>query len=582
MGALAAAPFVSSRPPSDVRYTELAHPKTHFNLHAWGSLSDWSRRRTQLQRQILAAAGLYPAPYRTPLNVQIVRETGHAGCAIDTIVFEPLPGYYVGANVYRPVQESRRRPGVLIPHGHWKHGRTENLPSYSVPALGINLALQGYVALAWDMAGYNDADQIPHDFGSGWREQLWSFNPLGIQLWTSMRALDYLTSREDVDASLIACTGASGGATQTILLAAVDERVRVSAPVNMISARYQGADPCEEAPGLRIGTNNVEIASLTAPRPMLVVSCTGDWTSDTPLVEYPALQRVWSLYGVLDNVANAHFDAEHNYDRHSREAVYDFLRQHMPASQTATHVDVDPGPVSRSSLLAFSSRPRPESALRLEDLFDVWAAMARSRAASSTREQLRDSLGAALGCQWPDRVSASAVGAHVALTSGGGDRITGRYCAGEGVPTLIVHSKGMWEARQLPEYLTLEEAQRSVLYIDAFGTGAANVTRERGGRWYLSYNATDDAHRVQDILTAARWLQAETGKLPELHGDSRASVWLLLAAAAAPVELRLRVDVSTLKETDEHMREAMFVPGIQHAGGVGAALRVVRAGEMQK
>ncbi|MDZ4801382.1 MAG: hypothetical protein SGI92_24760 [Bryobacteraceae bacterium] len=184
----------------------------------------------------------------------------------------------MGATVYYPLDTTRKHPGVLVPHGHWKHGRVENLPTYSVPALAINLVLQGYVALTWDMVGFNDTKQIPHDFG-GWREELWSFNPLGIQLWNSIRMLDYLVTRSDVDKTRIACTGASGGATQTILLTAIDRRVTCSVPVNMISASYQGADPCEEAPNLRLdSTSNVEIAALTAPRPMLVVSCTGDWT----------------------------------------------------------------------------------------------------------------------------------------------------------------------------------------------------------------------------------------------------------------------------------------------------------------
>ena len=183
----------------------------------------------------------------------------------------------------------------------------ENIPSYSVPALGISLARQGYVAVSWDMLGYNDARQIPHDFGGHWREQLWSFNPLGLQLWNSIRVLDYVVTRPDVDNERIACTGASGGATQTILLTAVDSRVSCAVPVNMVSASYQGADPCEEAPNLRLGSNNVEIASMTAPRPMLLVSCTGDWTRNTPTVEFPAIQSIYRLYNKPNAIAERAF-----------------------------------------------------------------------------------------------------------------------------------------------------------------------------------------------------------------------------------------------------------------------------------
>ena len=55
-------------------------------------------------------------------------------------------------------------PAVLVPHGHWKNGRVENKPEYSVPALAMNLARQGYVVLTYDMIGYNDTTQLPHDF----------------------------------------------------------------------------------------------------------------------------------------------------------------------------------------------------------------------------------------------------------------------------------------------------------------------------------------------------------------------------------------------------------------------------------
>src|SRR5690242_10887303 len=130
------------------------------------------------------------------------------------------------------------------------------------------------------MVGYNDTKQTSHGFG-GKSEDLWRFLPLGLQLWNSIRVTDFLEALPDVDASKIAATGASGGGTQTFLLTAVDDRIAVSAPVNMISAIMQGGDACENMPGLRIGTFNVEIGAMMAPRPMLMVSATGDWTKNT-------------------------------------------------------------------------------------------------------------------------------------------------------------------------------------------------------------------------------------------------------------------------------------------------------------
>src|ERR1035438_5836151 len=78
--------------------------------------------------------------------------------------------------------------------------------------------------------------------------------------------------------------------------------VRAAAPVNMVSFIMQGGCQCENAPGLRIGTSNVEIAAMMAPRPMLLVSATGDWTRNVPREEYPAIRSIYELYKQPDNV----------------------------------------------------------------------------------------------------------------------------------------------------------------------------------------------------------------------------------------------------------------------------------------
>ena len=273
------------------------------------SLAEWEARRERLRAQILAAAGLRPLPERTPLRPAGVRPTGAGGLHGREGLLETLPGFYLGGNLYRPRGTAARHPGVLKAHGHWNYGRLEHQPLAEQQTLCANLAQQGYVVFNYDMVGYNDTVQTPHSFG-GPREDLWSFGPLGLQLWNSIRALDFLQSLEDVDPDRIGMTGASGGGTQTFLLYAVDERVRCAAPVNMISGIMQGGDPCENAPGLRVGTSNVEIGAMMAPRPLLMVSATGDWTKNTPGEEFPAIRRALrSSSGRPEAVENAHFDA---------------------------------------------------------------------------------------------------------------------------------------------------------------------------------------------------------------------------------------------------------------------------------
>src|SRR5262245_21164582 len=241
-----------------------------------------------------------------------------------------MPGFYLGGNLYRPLGKQGPFPGVLSPHGHWEYGRLENTPNASVPGRCINLARQGYVVFSYDTIGYNDTNQVPHHWGEP-VHALWSIGPMGIQLFDSIRAVDFVSSLPDVDPNRIACTGASGGGTQTFLLMAVDERIKVAAPVNMISATMQGGI-CENAPNMRAGWtdfSNMVIGALMAPRPLLMVSASGDWTKNTPVEEFPAVQSIYKLFGAERNVESIQVDAPHNYNKLSREAVYRFFNARM-------------------------------------------------------------------------------------------------------------------------------------------------------------------------------------------------------------------------------------------------------------
>jgi len=546
-------------PAQDVRNTNIPNTDTHFTMPAYRTLAEWEAHKHKLREQILFASGLLPMPEKTPPHPEIFGRIQHDDYTVEKVYIETLPGYFLCGNLYRPRGREGKFPGVLAPHGHWTYGRLENQPLVSTATRCINLARMGYVSFSYDMVGYNDTLQTPHDFG-GPREQLWSFGPLGLQLWNSIRALDFLESLPDVDAQRLAVTGESGGATQTFLLTAVDDRVKYSVPVNMISAIMQGGSPCENAPGLRFDTFNVEIGAMMAPRPMLMVAATGDWTRNTPREEYPAVRSIYELYGKADNLEMVQIEAPHNYNKASREAMYNFFNKRIlgdatPVKERGAHIE------QLRDLLVWYGRAIPANALTYDQLVEQWIAAARKQTAETHDSAvLRHRLRLALATEWPQHVASEVQGEKIVLgRPGKGDRVPA-IKLGAGVPPVVVIDPDGAEAAR-------KNAPASALLLTVFQTGSAVATRDRSHPHFLTFNRSDDANRVQDILTALAWLQQQGAKNIRVQANGKAVIWATFAAAVAPMAVQVVGKPTGFEGRDQDFIDQFFVPGIQRAGG---------------
>jgi hypothetical protein len=224
--------------------------------------------------------------------------------------------------------------------------------------------------------------------------------------------------------------------------------------------------------------------------------------------------------------------------------------------------------------MVLHNRTLPAGALTFEGLFEQWQAMSRRQAERiRDRALIRERLQVTIGAAWPAQVLSDVQGEKVVLSRAGkGDRVPGIWLDGRAPAALIVHSDGAEAARNSREVREMKAAGRAMLLIDAFQTGSAVAPRDRSHRFFLTFNRSDDANRVQDILTALAFLKSKKPGEVELVGLDKAAIWSVFATALSPEKVKLTATTDSFSGADQEFLDRFFVPGIQRAGGWKAAL----------
>ncbi len=317
-----------------------------------GNLVFWQNRRVAILQRIregMELLELPPAPESKPIRHSLKKMNGYT---VENVAIESLPGIYVTGNLYRPAGKRTSYAAVLAPHGHGREPDGRFRDQGQIRA--AMLARSGAIVFLYDMIGHGDSQQCDHQLSKA----------LKLQTINSIRALDFLLSLPGVDPERVGVTGESGGGTQTFLLAALDNRVKVSVPCVMVSSYFFGGCMCESGmPVHKKGTFqtcNAEIAALAAPRPMLLISDGKDWTQYTPQSEYPFAQHIYGLYGKTEAVENVHLAEEgHDYGPSKRKAMYKFMARHLGIDLKAMQTD---GEINEKLV-----RVLPEAQLRVFD-----------------------------------------------------------------------------------------------------------------------------------------------------------------------------------------------------------------------
>lgn len=389
--------------PDDAR---LAEPVTLHDYHPFrpvDSKEAWEVRQKHIKLRMQVGSGIWPPPTKTPLNAVVHGIVDKGDYTVERVFFESMPGHFVTGSLYRPAGESLehgvkdgKRPAVLCPHGHWSNGRFYDAgepAAKNAIAIGaerfmeaahsplqarcVQLARMGCVVFHYDMLGNADSIQF-QEHRRGPRKQMmgkgtgeWGFvspqatarlqTNFGLQTWNSVRALDFITGLDGIDEERILVTGASGGATQTMMAAALDDRVDASFPCVMVSTAMQGGCTCENTYYLRIGQGNIDIAAAVAPRPQGLTAA-DDWTVELETKGHPDLLKLYELAGAKGKY-EGHFDIhfKHNYNHVSRTHMYNFVNRHFGLGFKAPVLERDFERLSTEEMTVWSGEHSPPS-----------------------------------------------------------------------------------------------------------------------------------------------------------------------------------------------------------------------------
>ena len=600
-------------PPSDQRAGSVKDLNTPRTFPKIESRTEWQARAKEIREQVLVSCGLWPLPEKTPLGAHISGKIERDGYSIEKVFFQTYPGFYLAGNLYRPLgQGSGPFPAVLNPHGHWPNGRMADTPEGSIAARCINFAKQGMLAFSYDMVGYNDTkfpDWPPEEefykrhrrFATNEVDRLWNISLMGLQTWNSIRALDFLESLPEADKSRLACTGESGGGTQTFMLGAVDDRLAAQAPIVMVSHSMQGGCSCENAPGLRIDYSNMEIDAVPAPRPQILVAATGDWTKMTLTVEGPAIAGIYGLFNAADRLRYVRFDFNHNYNQTSREAVYGWFGKWLlkhpesaPLKEAACAKEPD------RELRVWPDGKPPADALSEADFTRSLIKMDETQL-ERMRPRDRESLEQFKKVMWPawkHTLQVAIPEGDLVVEAGEVGKVedctvsrlaVGRVGKGDRLPVLMLtpsrdtlrtlvvlahpQGKSAWlDKGGAPTGLAKRILDRgdSVILFDAFLTGelgAADRTERKWSDLFLStYNRTELQERVQDCVTVCAFAHTHSkSRRVMLCGVGRAGLWAMLAAPAADA---VAADGDALDLTNDTalLSPDLFAPGLRKIG----------------
>jgi cephalosporin-C deacetylase-like acetyl esterase len=515
---------------------------------------DAERRKQYVRAKLLEILGGLP-DYHGPLNARVTGRVTNPAYTMEKVIFESLPRYYITANLYRPNQPGRY-PAVLMSAGHTMLGKTEN------HRMAANLAAKGFVALAYDPLGLGERMQAydrrtgrgiagccaNEHLQAGAQSMLIGQSVARYFVWDSMRGIDYLVSRPDVDPERVGAAGCSGGGCQTTYLAALDPRVKAAAPacfINTLRVLFTGPYPDSEMSLPRFlasGLDHADFLEVSNKTPWLILATEGDFfvpAGVTPV--YEEATSWYRLMGMEDRMQMFMGPGPHGTPLQTREALYAWMIRWLKQDGSdARELDVPLYPEHELQVTVSGQvENEPGSRWLYQVIRDEFQAKKKPLGVSDLLSELRRLQILSDGYRpAPPVIEEQKRRLRVTLESEPGVFIEGTLYlpaeAGRRPALLLVKDRA---SAALAE--TAASKGNVVLELAPRDTPSANDNRPFLGNWMT--NARADcigrnlpAMRAHDIVTGVELLcsreDVDTGSIRAAARDVK-GVWLLLAAA---------------------------------------------------
>ncbi len=566
-----------------------------------------------LRTNLLVSLGLSPFPRRTalrPRSLGIVRRDGHA---VEKIVFQPRPGFLVPALLYLPAEAPPPLPAVVYASGHFVE---EGVLALDSQRCCIGLAKLGFAVLAYEAMGQGErgprweefrqrylpmleqSERVRGAFSQErdqtsqrkWMAWAWhclcaehgqlppllvGLSQLGLMVWESVRALDYLCSRKDIDTTRLGIMGASGGGQNAYYTAAVDPRVACTVSICYLPSLTEqirlsrgtnwwgGGDLCDQVPLHLTYAEFADIGALILPRPLLFV--VGQRDDGFPIAAARAeYARLAPLY---DSVAAGRLrltavDEPHGLSLPMRQAAYGWLMRWLQGRGDGSPVPEPAATPEARHALGFQPMSRGTNLSCIRPLIRLTRHQANRHAQSRQQcvppaDMLPERIRSLLGVQ----LAASAQVTHVTSVPRAGlagEQITIQI--GPHIEVLIVLARANIPAPHSPLVLIVHDGEWdrvwddgwvprlldracAVAIVDTTGNGPEGLRTARPGDTVAALEEIityrdDRGPFVTDFEVTSALLMLGRSLLGERVADLCGAIALLAARPDAPPTIR--------------------------------------------